>query len=364
MKFKCEKEILEKTFSLARKATPNRSGSNPVLSGLFLELKKDKLVVIGSDLDLTIRIEIKVGGEEEGKVVIPGALLADIIRVLDNGQISFVVRDEEIQINSGKSEFNLRTLPVDEFPKFEEPGGNEATLDTKSLANAFEQVVKAASMDDARPILTGVLLAAEQEGLRLVATDSYRMAIRDIPGTEILSRDELVLIPSRALDVVKRILGDGNELSVVLGEKEAVFKIGDTSIVTRLIEGEFPNYKGLIPEKNKNKLIINREETLAALQRVKLLAREATPIRLSMTDKKIELLAIEQDIGQATEIIDGTYSGEEITVAFNPDYLIDGLDVISTEEVSLETTDALKPAILKGLNEETFLYLLMPVRVS
>ena len=364
MKFKCEKEILEKTFSLARKATPNRSGSNPVLSGLFLELKKDKLVVIGSDLDLTIRIEIKVGGEEEGKVVIPGALLSDIIRVLDNGQISFVVRDEEIQINSGKSEFNLRTLPVDEFPKFEEPGGNEATLDTKSLATAFEQVVKAASMDDARPILTGVLLAAEQEGLRLVATDSYRMAIRDIPGTEILSRDELVLIPSRALDVVKRILSEGNELAVVLGEKEAVFKIGDTSIVTRLIEGEFPNYKGLIPEKNKNKLIINREETLAALQRVKLLAREATPIRLSMTDKKIELLAIEQDIGQATEIIEGTYSGEEITVAFNPDYLIDGLDVISTEEVSLETTDALKPAILKGLNEETFLYLLMPVRVS
>ena len=364
MKFKCEKEILEKTFSLARKATPNRSGTNPVLSGLFLELKKDKLVVVGSDLDLTIRIEIKVGGEEEGRVVIPGALLADIIRVLDNGQISFVVRDEEIQINSGKSEFNLRTLPADEFPKFEEPGGNEATLDTKSLANAFEQVVKAASMDDARPILTGVLLAAEQEGLRLVATDSYRMAIRDIPGTEILSRDELVLIPSRALDVVKRILSEGNELAVVLGEKEAVFKIGDTSIVTRLIEGEFPNYKGLIPEKNKNKLIINREETLAALQRVKLLAREATPIRLSMTDKKIELLAIEQDIGQATEIIDGTYSGEEITVAFNPDYLIDGLDVISTEEVSLETTDALKPAILKGLNEETFLYLLMPVRVS
>ena len=364
MKFKCEKEILEKTFSLARKATPNRSGTNPVLSGLFLELKKDKLVVVGSDLDLTIRIEIKVGGEEEGKVVIPGALLSDIIRVLDNGQISFVVRDEEIQINSGKSEFNLRTLPVDEFHKFEEPGGNEATLDTKSLAKAFEQVVKAASMDDARPILTGVLLAAEQEGLRLVATDSYRMAIRDIPGTEILSRDELVLIPSRALDVVKRILSEGNELAVVLGEKEAVFKIGDTSIVTRLIEGEFPNYKGLIPEKNKNKLIINREETLAALQRVKLLAREATPIRLSMTDKKIELLAIEQDIGQATEIIEGTYSGEEITVAFNPDYLIDGLDVISTEEVSLETTDALKPAILKGLNEETFLYLLMPVRVS
>ena len=199
MKFKCEKELLEKTFSLARRATPNRSGTNPVLAGLYVELKKNKLVVLGSDLDLTIRIELTVGGEEDGKVVIPGALLSDIIRVLEEGQISFETKEDEIQINNGKSEFNLRTLPVDEFPKFEEPGGNEATINTKSLSNAFEQVVKAASMDDARPILTGVLLAAEEEGLRLVATDSYRMAIRDIPGTEILSRDELVLVPSLSL---------------------------------------------------------------------------------------------------------------------------------------------------------------------
>ena len=364
MKFKCEKETLEKAFSLARRATPNRSGTNPVLSGLHIEVKKNKLVVLGSDLDLTIRIENEVGGEEDGKAVIPGALLADIIRVLDDGQISFVLKDSEIQIKSGKSEFNLRTLPVDDFPRFEEPGGNKATIDTQSLSNAFEQVVKAASTDDARPILTGVLLSAEENGLRLVATDSYRMAIRDIPGTEILGRDEIVLVPSRALDVVKRILDEDDHLDVVLGEKEAVFKIQNISIVTRLIEGEFPNYKGLIPEKNKNKLVINREELLSALQRVKLLAREATPIRLLMSDKKIELLAIEQDIGQATEKIDGNYSGEEITVAFNPDYLIDGLDVLTTEEICLETTDALKPAILKGLNEEIFLYLLMPVRVS
>ncbi len=199
MKFKCEKEALEKTFSLARRATPNRSGTNPVLSGLHVELKKNKLVVLGSDLDLTIRIELAVGGEEDGKAVIPGALLSDIIRVLEEGQISFATTEDEIQINNGKSEFNLRTLPVDEFPKFEEPEGNKAVINTKSLSNAFEQVVKAASMDDARPILTGVLLAAEEEGLRLVATDSYRMAIRDIPGTEILSRDELESGPTSCI---------------------------------------------------------------------------------------------------------------------------------------------------------------------
>ena len=137
MKFKCEKEALEKTFSLARRATPNRSGTNPVLSGLHVELKKNKLVVLGSDLDLTIRIELAVGGEEDGKAVIPGALLADIIRVLEEGQISFSTTEDEIQINNGKSEFNLRTLPVDEFPKFEEPDGNKAVINTKSLSNAF-----------------------------------------------------------------------------------------------------------------------------------------------------------------------------------------------------------------------------------
>ena len=115
MKFKCEKEILEKTFSLTRRATPNRAGTNPVLSGLYVEVKKNKLVVLGTDLDLTIRIENEVGGEEDGRAVIPGALLADIIRVLEEGQISFLTTEDEIQINNGKSEFNLRTLPVDEF---------------------------------------------------------------------------------------------------------------------------------------------------------------------------------------------------------------------------------------------------------
>ena len=237
-------------------------------------------------------------------------------------------------------------------------------LDVENFAAALEQVVKAASIDDSRPILTGVLLAAESDGLRLVATDSYRMAMRDLPGTEVLGRDQTVLVPSRALDVVNRLLGDAASLSIQLGERDAGFAIDDVRIATRLIEGEFPNYRSLIPDSHPNQLTVDRDTLISALQRVRLLARDATPVRLAMTSEGLELIAIAQDVGQAHESLDATYTGNDLTVAFNPEYLLDGLEVSPGDEVRLDTVDALKPAILRGVGDEDFLYLLMPVRVS
>lgn len=237
-------------------------------------------------------------------------------------------------------------------------------LNLENFAAALEQVVKAASIDDSRPILTGVLLTAESNGLRLVATDSYRMAMRDLPGTEVLGRDQTVLVPSRALDVVNRLLGDAASLSIQLGERDAGFVIDDVKIVTRLIEGEFPNYQGLIPDSHPNQLTVDRETLISAVQRVRLLARDATPVRLAMTSEGLELIAIAQDVGQAHESVDATYTGNDLTVAFNPEYLLNGLEVSPGDEVRLDTVDALKPVILRGVGDEDFLYLLMPVRVS
>lgn len=364
MKFHCERDVLDRAFSIARRATPGRGGALPVLAGLYLNLKKNRLVVVGSDLDLTIRVQSEVGGEEDGTTVIPAALGTEIMRALESGRVQLEVDDKGARVTSGRSDFNLRTLPADEFPKFDEPGGEAVTLDVGNFAAALEQVVKAASVDDSRPILTGVLLAAESDGLRLVATDSYRMAVRDLPGTEVLGRDQTVLVPSRALDVVNRLLGDAKDLSIQLGEHDAEFTIDDTKIVTRLIEGEFPNYQGLIPDGHPNRLIVDRESLLSALQRVRLLARDATPVRLAMTGEGLELVAISQDVGQAHESLDASYTGNDLTVAFNPEYLLDGLEVSPGKEVSLDTVDALKPAILRGVDDEDFLYLLMPVRVS
>ena len=364
MKFHCDKDVLDRAFSIARRATPGRGGALPVLAGLHLTLKKNRLVVIGSDLDLTIRVQVEVGGEKDGTVVIPATLSAEITRALDSGQVRIEVDDEGALVSSGRSDFNLRTLPTEDFPKFEEPGGEEVTLNVENFAAALEQVVKAASVDNSRPILTGVLLAAESDGLRLVATDSYRMAVRDLPGTEVLSRDQTVLVPSRALDVVNRLLGDATNLSIQLGDHDAGFTVDDVRIVTRLIEGEFPNYRGLIPDNHPNRLTVDRETLLSAVQRVRLLARDATPVRLTMSHNGLELIAIAQDVGQAHESVDANYIGTDLTIAFNPDYLLDGLEVSPGDKIQLDTVDALKPVILRSVGNEDFLYLLMPVRVS
>ena len=364
VKFHCERDVLDRAFSTARRAVSGRSGSHPVLSGLHLELTGNCLVVTGSDGDLTIRVEAEVGGKKDGSVVLSAQLASDIVRSLDAGQVEFSAGDDGATLVAGRSDFSLRTMPTDEYPRFEEPGGDSVNLDAVMVADALDQVVKAASLDDARPILTGVLMAAEEDGLRFVATDSYRLAVRDLPGTEILGRDQTVLVPSRALDAVGRVLDDASGLTIRLGDRDASFTIDDVQIVTRLIEGEFPNYRGLIPDSHPNALIVDRVAFLEAVRRVGIMARDATPVRLTMSADGLELVAITQDVGQGRETVDAEYSGSDLTVAFNPEYLLDGLEVSPGDEVRLETVDSLKPAVLRSVGNDHFLYLLMPVRVS
>ena len=364
MKFRCERDVLDRAFSIARRAVSGRGGSLPVLSGLHLQLVGDRLTVTGSDLDLTIRVKATVGGDGDGSVVLSAQLGSDIVRAMDSGQIEFSVGDDGASLVSGRSDFSLRVMSADEYPRFDEPGGDSVTLDALVVSAALDQVVKAASVDDARPILTGVLMAAEEDGLRFVATDSYRLAVSDLPGTSILGRDQTVLVPSRALDAVARVLGDASDLTIILGERDASFVIDDVQIVTRLIEGEFPNYRGLIPVDHPNSLVVDRQALLEAVRRVGILARDSTPVRLAMSSEGLELVAITQDVGQARETLDAEYTGSDLTVAFNPEYLVDGLEASPGDEVRLETIDSLKPAILRSTGDDQFLYLLMPVRVS
>lgn len=363
MKFRCERDVFLEALSTTGRAVGGRAG-NVALSGLHLELTGDTLRVTGSDLDLTISQQLTVAGDTDGVVVIPSKLIADIVRALGPGAVDVVVEGDEVQITAGRSEFSMRTIPADDFPRLGSPEGDEVTLNAADLSAALKQVVKAASSDDSRPILTGVLLAAEGEGLRLVSTDSYRLAVRDLPGTSILSGDQSVLVPSRALAELNRVFGDNETVSLRLGERDASFSVGGTQVVTRLIEGEFPNYRGLIPDTYPNELTVNRSELLDAVRRVRLMAQEATPIRLNMRADTLELVAVTQDVGQAQEVLDASYNGDELTVAFNPDYLIDGIEVTPGDEITLQTVDPLKPAVMRGADSADFLYLLMPVRVS
>jgi DNA polymerase III subunit beta len=367
MKLRCERDVLADALATAGRAVASR-GALPVLSGVRVELAGDRLTITGSDLELTVTVELTVAGLADGVAVVPSRLVDDIVKALEPGAVELETGDDEARIASGRSEFSLKTLPADEFPRVAPVQGDEVRFDADALVSALRQVLPAASGDDNRPILTGVLLAAEEQGLRLVATDSYRLAVRDLPGVSVLSSGKQVLVPSRALAELSRSLGDGGELTLRLGERDASFsssgESGGIVLTTRLIEGEYPNYQGLIPQNQPNRLTVAREPLMEALRRVKLLARDATPVRLLMSSDGLELKAVTQDVGEGSESLDATYEGEELTVAFNPDYLLAGIEAASGDEITLSTMDSLKPAVVRTPASDDYLYLLMPVRVQ
>jgi DNA polymerase-3 subunit beta len=375
LKFRCERDVLVEALGTAGRAAAGRSGSMPILGGIRLSVSGDTLEVTGTDLDLTITVRTTVAGAEDGLVVAPSRLVTDIVRALDPGAVSLESDDEELRIASGRSHFTVRTHPANDFPRLPVPSGDSVTLPGAGLTEALRQVTRAASNEESRPILTGVLMAAEDDGLRLVATDSYRLAVRDLHGLGILSEGQKVLVPSRALNELLRLLGSGSAdtpVSLRLGAHDATFGVGPdgpggapVTLTTRLIEGEFPNYRALIPANYPNRLTVGREALLEAVRRVKLLARDATtPVRIALRPTGIELTVITTDWGMATEDVDAKYEGAEMTVAFNPNFLIEGVEAVSGDEVALDTLDALKPATLRPIGSDDYLYLLMPVRVS
>ena len=363
VKFRCEREALAEALSTAGRAATGRTGALPVLSGLRLELVGDQLSITGTDLDLTIQLTLNVGGDGDGGVVLPARLAADIVRSMGAGKVEVAVEGDEVNITGGRSQFSVRPLSFDDYPKLATPAASSVTLPAAAVGEALRQVVRAASTDEARPILTGVLLTAENGGLRMVATDSYRLAVRDLADHQVLGADQKVLVPGRALNELQRLVGGDEELTMRLGDRDATFEVGGTRLSTRLIEGEFPNYRQLIPASHPNKLTVEREPLLEAIRRVKILAKDATPVRLQMGGDTLRLTAITQDVGNASEELDATYEGTELTVAFNPEYFASGVEACSSDSITLSTLDSLKPAVVRGVGNDDYLYLLMPVRV-
>ena len=245
-----------------------------------------------------------------------------------------------------------------------EPATEAVTLSSADVADALRQVVRAASTDDARAVLTGVLLTSEDDGMRMVATDSYRLAVRDLPDSKMLGEGQKVLVPSRALNELQRVLGGADELQVRLGARDAVFESGGTRLTTRLIEGEYPNYRNLLPPPSPER----------AHGRARGAARGAAPREDPRPGGQVGASATWWRHARADGDHPGhrprrarrstpTYEGTEMTVAFNPDYLQQGVEAVDAEEVTLSTLDAMKPAVIRGVGRDDYLYLLMPVRV-
>jgi DNA polymerase-3 subunit beta len=359
VRIRAERDDLADVLARAGRAVGTRSPL-PILQGILCEVEAGKLTVTGTDNEITVRTFLDVEVGEEGKTVIPAKLAAEAVRKLPAGAVSMEANESEVEITGNGPRFKLRSMSVEDYPKIADAdttGGVE--VDGAALTQALGQVGVAASGDDARPTLTGVLFEANDGELSLVATDSYRLAIRDFPGAAI---DESRLIPYRALRELGRTVGTG-KMTVVLGDRDASFITDEGRLTVRIIDATFPNVRQLLPEGSTNRLVVAKDRLLEAVGRAALVAEDHIPVRLAMHSGGVELSVIRQEVGEATELLEGEYSGEDMTIAFNTRYLTDGVTAVSDDKVVIETSDPLKPGLLRGAGSEDFRYLLMPVRL-
>src|SRR5262245_8367752 len=321
VKFRCERDTLAEAVATAQRTVASRSGALPVLQDLRITATGDGLELVGSDLEITNRVQVPAEVEETGVAVVP-KLIGEIVRKLEPGPVTVNVTGDEAVITAGRFTTALRLKPAEDYPRLAPPDGNGVRVDASSFAAALRQVVRAASKDDLRPILTGVLLTAHGRGLRLVATDSYRLAVRDLGGVSMLQEGQRVLVAAKGLAEVQRLAGD-DEIEVVLRERDVVFRTSRAEVTARLIEGDFPNYEQLIPSGYPNRLTVPREALIDALDRVQIVgqARAHAAVRIAMSAGGLELSMSAQDVGNAQESLDAKFEGSELTVAFNPVFL-------------------------------------------
>jgi DNA polymerase-3 subunit beta len=379
MKFRCERDDLLEAVQFASRAISNRA-TLPVLSGLRIDAAEAGVVTVAAtDLELTMETSFQAGVDEPGKTIVPGRLFGEMSRSLSPGQVVVGGGEGEVEIGSGRGNFRVKSLAPDDYPALPIEGREDAGdgvvvgVDGGLLATALSQVVRSASGDESRQVLTGVLWELESGALTLAATDSYRLGVRSLKVDGGPAELRKVILPARALHELARALQGGTTtVKATVKENLVAFAIpaagegsggGESVIGSRFIEGEFPNYRQLIPQGYPNALTVEREALLEVTKRVGLLAQNNLPVKLQL-GAELEVSAHTPDVGEGQEVIDAEYQGEPLVIAFNPQFLHDGASAIQSEKIVVEVSDGLKPAILRGEGDEDFTYLLMPVRLS
>ncbi len=377
MKIRVERDVLAEAVAWAARSLPARPPV-PVLAGLLLEAHDDELALAGFDYEVSARGAVPAVVDEPGRVLLSGRLLADISRSLPNRPVELqsTAGDQRVEVSCGSSRFVLQTLPVDEYPTLPEMPTVAGRVGRAEFAGAVGQVAIAAGRDDTLPVLTGVRIEIDGARITLAATDRYRLAVRELdwfpdqPGLEATS-----LVPARTLaDTAKAMTGDEAVLALAVGggsgEGLMGFESGGRRTTTRLLDGEFPKYRSLLPSDSTTTASVDTAAFIEAVKRVALVAERNTPVRLSFTGDGGRLEAGTGEEATATEETEARTDGEDITIAFNPTYLLDGLTAIEAPVARFAFTTPTKPAVLTGIGsmddqpDGRYRYLLMPVRLS
>jgi len=365
VKITCAKEELTQALSVVGRAVSTRA-TVQVLGGVLLRASDGRMELSATDMELSLRLSVEAQVEGGGAVVAPGRLLVDLARLLPENEVVLEHRPEQgvLEVICGPASYKLNTYSAEDFPKLPEVEGAQTfDVDASAFLETVSRVARAASRDESRPVLTGVLVRFEGGKLIMAATDSYRMSVKETELSGGAAAELEAIVPARALTELSRIAQDSGELQIGVQENHVVFGAGDVWLTTRRIDGQFPNYKQLLPETFEHEVALPREEFLEVVRRASVMAQRNSPLRLRFAEGEVTVSAQTQDVGEAKESLPVPFSGEPLEIGFNPDFLRDGLESVESEEVALRLISPLRPGLLHS-DAEDFSYLIMPIRLA
>jgi DNA polymerase III subunit beta len=364
LKISVPREELARQLGVVARAASTRT-TVQVLAGLLLRAGGGRLELAATDMEISLRSSLEASVESEGAVVVPSKLLADLVRLLPADEVSIEHRSGEgiVEVVSGAATYRLHTYNADDFPRLPDASTVELmSVDADAVLETAGRVSRAASRDESRPVLTGILVRFEGEKLIMAATDSYRLAVKETTmGSG--GPDLDAIVPARALGELTRIAQSGGGLEIGVLENQVVFTTDGILLTTRRIEGQFPNYRQLLPETFEHELALPREELLEVVRRVSVMAQRNAPIRLRFAEGELTVSAQTQDVGEARETMPAPYAAEPLEIGFNPDFLRDGVESVEGDEVRLKLISSLRPAVIQGEGDD-FSYLIMPIRLA
>lgn len=368
MKISLERDALLGQLQTVSRVASTRSAIQ-ALAGVQFEATGSTCELRATDMDVGLRVPLSAEIVREGTLVLPARLLLDVVRSLPAPAVSIELRpaEQDAELISGNAKFNIRTLRSEDFPPFPERDPESAlSIPADAFVSTVQKVAGSASRDETRPVLTGILVSASERELRMVATDSYRLSVKETLLESPLRSSFEVNVPARALQELARVAAhvDDDQLEVSVRQNQILFVMGGVTLSSRLIDGQFPNYRQLLPESFEHELRISAAELTEVVRRISLLALKNAPLRLAFAEGELTVSAQTPDVGEARESLPVAFAGEALEIGFNPEFLRAGLEAIDEGDVLLKLISPLRPGLIEAADESRFQYLIMPIRLN
>ncbi len=365
MRFSINKTELTNALNIVTKGVSNRS-TLPVLAGILIETKTDEITLQATDLELSVQISIAALIEEEGRTVVPGKLLSEIVRSLPDAAVNIQSTDVDVKVTCDTSTFSIRTLNPEDFPAFPQVETNQSiSLPFAMFTTMVKRVSRVVSRDETRAILTGVLVELEDHEIKMVATDSYRLALSKAQLDDAPADGFSAVIAGTFLNDVCSVLTTGEDVTLALAENQIVITCGKTIFINRRIEGSYPNYRQLLPKDYNTRATLDLKALTTCVKRASILSSSSSPMRfdLNIATQTTQIFVNSNDVGSVQETLPSEIVGDDVEIAFNSLYVNEGLSVIKDEKVYFDVQSSMKPGVFHTFGSDEFLYLIMPVRI-